>query len=148
MTTNSLLQGRINELNSGILNYVENRVYITGFYNAERLNSHLDRNIQNWSSKGLYDKEEITFFNIKNEALFIVYENGVLVKQYQFIQVYKEIVQYKNKIGSVTITIRKNNFGNQFNLLVGLKSYEFPSKYELSEFLNSNFKDINDIVTK
>lgn len=44
MTTINPLQNRVNELNSAILNYINNKVHIMGFYNAERLDDYLTKN--------------------------------------------------------------------------------------------------------
>ena len=47
-----MLQDRINEMDSAIVNFVGDWVYTLGFYNTDRLNSYLEEGKRNWSSTG------------------------------------------------------------------------------------------------
>lgn len=136
-----LLQTRINELDSAILNFKENKVYITGFYNDSQLMSHLNNGVENWSSKGIYDLRSVNFNSIRSNALFIILENGVTVSKYQFKVLLKRLVSNRNKKGKITITIRKNIFGEDYGILTEEKDYSFANKFELESFLLKEYKD-------
>ncbi len=71
-----ILQDRINELESVIVNIVGDWVYTLGFYNTERLKSYLEKGERNWSSTGRYPLEELAFYNIKTNATFSLKQDG------------------------------------------------------------------------
>lgn len=139
-----MLQNRINELNSGILNFMGETVFVTGFMHEDRLKSFYERDVQCFSSKGLYALEVVTFNNIKDHALFLIQKDGVFIEQQQFNPIHKGSVRYKNKPGVIKIKIRKNTFNNQFNLLTERDSLIFDSKEELVAYLKKEF--VEEIV--
>lgn len=141
MTTINPLQNRVNELNSAILNYINNKVHIMGFYNAERLDDYLTKNAKNWMSIGLYEEEEIDFLNIKNNALFVIQENDIEIKRLQFTKVLKKAVKSKSKKSNIMITIRKDSFSNQYILTTEKFSKLFNTKQDLDAFLLIEYKD-------
>lgn len=71
-----MLQNMVNELESGILNIVGNKVHVTRFTREEMLQLFLDTGIEAWSSKGLYNLQDLEFHNIKSNALIIVKKDG------------------------------------------------------------------------
>lgn len=141
MTNLTPLQSRINELNSAIVNYADDKIYTTGFYNALQLTTHLEQNKKNWSSNGLYDKEVVSFDRIKTNALFIIQIDGIEQSKYQFEKVYKKVVKYQNQPNSITITIRKNLYSDQYQIITEQNVFNFFSRNELEEFLQSEFKE-------
>lgn len=133
-----MLQDRINELNSGILDIEENKIYITGFMNEKMMQLHLNEDSNNWSSKGLYDNEKIDFYNIKDNAFFIVRENGTETNRYQYKSILKDTFQFKDENGksfSLTINIRKSQYGSEYHLLTTKESLLFDSKNDLDNHL-------------
>lgn len=136
----NLLQNRINEVDSAIINFVENKVHITGFYNADRLTSHLELGKDNWRSKGIYDENDVTFSNIKNDALFLVLSDGKTIDKYQFIVIFRETLQRFKPAGSIIVTVRKNNFADQWQVLSEKNSFEFTTKAEAETHLRDNYK--------
>jgi len=135
-----LLQNRINELDSAIINFIGEKVFITGFYNENRLSSHLELGKDNWRSKGIYDKSDISFSNIKNNALFVVKEDGKIVKKHKFTVYKREIVQRKSEPGPLILTIRKHEFTEQWQIYVLKEVHTFLSKQEMKTFLMDNYR--------
>lgn len=141
MDRTNLLQRRINELNSAILDYRENKVYITGFYNAEQLTTHLNVGKDNWSSKGIYEPGNINFHSIHTDALFIIKKNNIEPEKYQFKKLLSKTVSLRSKKSKITITIRKNIFGDDYSILTEEKNYWFHNIEELTSFLKQEFKE-------
>lgn len=138
MTVN-LLQVRINELDSAIINIVQNKIHITGFFNEERLMSHLEKGKDNWRSKGIYDKDEISFSNVKNNALFIVMEDDKILEKHKFTVYKRETVQRKSEPGPLILMIRQHEFTEHWQVHVLKQTYDFSSKQEMEEYLKSNY---------
>lgn len=114
-----VLQERIEELGSGILNYKDDKVYITGFYNSARLLDWLN-GFDCWQSKGIYDKRELNFSRIKDNALFIVREYDIEVKRFQYVPFFKGSVQFNSADKTIKriFTLRKCRFSGQYNIIV------------------------------
>lgn len=140
MSYQNLLQNRINELNSAILNFARDKVYITGFYNAEMLLLHLNEGRDNHKSKGMYDKEDITFENVLNNALFIIQKDGVEQRRLQYKQVFKGEMKLKAQNKKQMISVRKDTFSDHFLLHTEKKITSFERKNELNLFLLEQFE--------
>jgi len=140
MMEDTLLQGRINELDSAIINFVDKKVYITGFYNPARLMSYLEQDKKNWLSTGMYDKSNVTFSNIKSEALFLVQTDGQTIERYQFTVVFKRNVQRLKKAGFLIVTARKNIFADQWQVITEKTFFEFGTQEEMNAHLQENYK--------
>ncbi|MGG0482449.1 hypothetical protein ABEY65_03535 [Priestia aryabhattai] len=133
-----MLQLRVNELDSGILDLLGDRIYITGFTREEMLESHLTKGIENWSSKGLYDYQDLEFYNLKNNALLIVRKDKKEINRYQYKPVYRDTIQFKDEQGkmvSITFTIRKSSFSDHYHFLTEKTSLLFNNKDELDVYL-------------
>ncbi len=76
------LTNRINELNSAILNIKGNKVHILGFMSKEMMEKYFEGS-KNWYVMGLYDKEEMSFFDTKDNAFFIVQKEGIEIAKSQ-----------------------------------------------------------------
>lgn len=144
MTNLPLLQSRLNELNCAIINFVGNKVYLTGFYSEKMMRLHLDEARDNHHSKGIYDKEEINFNKVLNNSLFIIQENGIEQKRIQYQQVFKDILKLKNSNKKLMVSIRKNTFGSQFVLITEKNDYSFENHIELNHYLLEQYQtDLN-----
>ena len=113
-----MLQSRINELSSANIDIVGNKVYITGFTREEMLQSFLNNGRECWSSKGLYDYQDLDFHNIKDDALLIVQKDGKEINRYQYRAVYKDMIKFKNDEGknvSRTFIIRKSRHSEHYH---------------------------------
>lgn len=140
MNQNSLLQNRINELYSAIINFVDNKVYITGFYNAKMLECYLNTQKDNHQSKGIYDRENIDFSEVQNNALFVIQENGIEIKRIQYQQIFKDTLKSANSIQKLVVIIRKDKYSNQYVLTSDKSSILFENETELNQFLNDNYQ--------
>ena len=137
-----MLQDRVNELKSGILDILEDKMYITGFTREEMLESHLAKGIENWSSKGLYDYQDLKFHNIKNNALLILRKDRKEIKRYQYKPIYRDTIQFKDTEGkmiSITFTIRKSSYSDHYHFLAEKISLLFNNKYELDVYLMEQY---------
>lgn len=142
MDNTNLLQMRLDELNSAILNYVDKKVHIIGFYNSDRLSSYLNEGKKNWSSIGLYEEETINFLHTKNNALFIIQKNGIEITRIQFKKVFEESLKLKHQNSTVMTTIKKDGYSDQY--IVNTKTFSnlFNSKNELDDYLALTYKDV------
>ncbi|MHA6261553.1 hypothetical protein ACXYMX_16975 [Sporosarcina sp. CAU 1771] len=112
-----------------------------GFYNEDRLVSHIENDKDNWSSKGIYDNKDITFSTIRDSTLFIVNENGKEIERHQYNPVFRKPVEHKKKSGKIIITIRKSTFTNEWQILTEKDLFRFDTKNELEIYLLEHFKD-------
>lgn len=148
-----MLQDRLNELGSATLDIKKDHIYIVGFMNEEMLNAHLENESRNWSSMGLYDKEDINFYDIKDNALIIVRKDGKEINRYQYKPIDKRTVEFKDENGkkiSRTFSIRRSVFSDHyhFNFVIENKekisnkieqSVLFDNKDELDQFIKEEF---------
>lgn len=129
----SMLQERINDLDSGILEYIDDKVHVTGFLSEERLNDYYQNGKQCFFSKGIYRKMDLYWGGIKDNALFILIKDGNEVNRFQFEVLKKDTVQLRTKrelkpreaskyktdykTKSKTYTIRKCKYSGVYNLI-------------------------------
>ncbi|WP_332647134.1 hypothetical protein [Lysinibacillus sp. 54212] len=127
-----MLQDRINELDSAIVNVVGDLVNTMGFYHTDRLMSYLEEGKKNWSSTGRYPFEELEFHNIKTNATIILQQDGVETTRYKYIKVKNGSLMYENrqnKSGKATAVyeIRKEVFSSTWNLRFADNSLVFET---------------------
>lgn len=116
----SLLQARIEELGSAILNFKGNIVYIDGFYNRERLLDYLSGS-QCRMSQGLYDYEDLDYSRIQDNCMMIIKQEDKEFKRYQYVPFFKGIVKYINsekKNASRIFTLRKCLYSQRYNIII------------------------------
>lgn len=146
-----MLQTRINELDSAIVNIVGDLVYTRGFYNTKMLNSYLTKALKNWSSMGRYPYEELVFHSIKTNATIILQENGVEIDRYQYVHVKSGVMEYSkesNKSGKAAAVyeIRKEKYSSKWNLRLLNKSYVFNEWEEMRSYLLKTYNsDIGEV---
>ncbi|KYG92334.1 hypothetical protein A0U40_05165 [[Bacillus] sp. KCTC 13219] len=140
MKHTNLLQNRINELDSAILNFVGNKVHITGFYNAQRLESYLIEGKDNHKSKGLYNREYITFTSVKDNSLFVVQENGIEQYRVQYQRIFKETLKLKTSNAQEMVSIHKDIYSNQFVHKTEKTTTSFENRNELNNFLLDKYQ--------
>lgn len=78
-----LIQGRISELGSGIIDIHNNKIRLTGFLSPERLHEFLN-GTNCFFSFGLYPNENYNESVSKDDALFIVRENNIEIKRWLY----------------------------------------------------------------
>lgn len=141
-----MVQNRINELSSGIIEYKDNSIFITGFYNADCLNSHLNKGVNNFSSKGMYPVQEFNFNTIQTNALFIVKKKDASIEKHQYRLIYKGSHSSLNKIHKTVLTIRKSVFSSHYSILTDANSQICKDYEELVKFLSLNYKQPQQIL--
>jgi len=140
-----MLQDRINELDSAIVNFVGDWVYTLGFYNTDRLNSYLKEGKRNWSSTCRYPFEEFAFHNIKTNATIILQQDGEEVARYQYINVENGTLVYdngQNKSGKATAVyeIRKELYSSTWNLRFADNSLVFETWKDMKKHVLTTYK--------
>lgn len=137
-----ILQEYINELNSGILEYKNNKIYLTGFLSSERLYEYYNDNRDCFFSQGIFDIENLSFEWIKDDALFIVVKNGIEVFKTQFKLLKKDSIRYKvdDKYTTKVYYIRKCIYRNLYNYLDADESLTFKSLEELNNYILDKYK--------
>lgn len=135
-----MLQERINELDSAIFNIVEDKIHLTGFFSEKRLMTHLENNMDNWRSKGLYDHEKVSFRNIKDNALFLIMKDGEVTERHKYTVYIREEVERKSKSGPLILTIRQHEFTEDWQVLVLKQIHNFSSKQEMEVFMRTNYR--------
>lgn len=116
-----MLQERIAELGSGILQFKDDKVYLTGFMSPERLDDYYNRDIDCHFSRGIYQNRKLNWGKIQDEALFVLlnYKEEIICK-YQFMVLNKNTIKYKDKENnnrSKTYNIRKCNYTGIYNFV-------------------------------
>lgn len=140
-----LLQERIKELNSGIINHCNDKIHLTGFMSKERLLDYYIEGRDCRLSIGVYPKEEYDISYIKDNALFIILENGKEISRYEFNTIKNSTVNYKsndNKLKSKVYTIRYCLHSNKYNYKDNDKSILFNSKEELLTYFFNEYNII------
>ncbi|MGG7058417.1 hypothetical protein ACQPUZ_08985 [Clostridium tertium] len=138
-----ILQERIEELGSGILEIKNNKIHLTGFMCKERLDDYFSKNINCIYSYGIYDDEKLDFFKIKDNALFLVTENNEIKNKYLFTLIYKGSFKFKTIDNTVTtrvFKVRFEEFSNKYNLIIEKKSLLFDKIEAVKNYLEDNYK--------
>lgn len=133
-----MLQERIEELNSSIIDIYEDKIKLTGFLSAERLLDYYDKGSDCRFSVELYPKEEFDIAYVKDNALVLIMENGKEIHRYKFVPVIKDTINYKdnnNNNRSRVFTIRHCSFSGKYNYKDIEKSLLFDSKGKLVIYL-------------
>ena len=140
-----MLQERVNELQSAILDIVEDKVNVIGFTREEMLHLYLQSANGCYSSKEVYNYRDLEFHNINSNALFIIRNNGREIGKYQYKPLLKKRIQFKEvkdnieKQSSLTFTIRKSIYSNHFHFLTEKTSLLFENRSELDKYLLEKF---------
>lgn len=151
-----MLQERIEELGSAILNFKENKVFLWGFNDPDRLNDYYLNKSYCHCSQGIYSARDLNFGRTKDNALFVLIKDNTEFNRYQFEVLLKDTIKYKNKITnkatSKVYKIRKCKYNNLYNLIlrekkiiddqeeVFIESYNFESIDLLKDFFFEKFK--------
>ncbi len=140
-----MLQKRIDELDSAIVNVVGDWVFTLGFYNTERLNSYLEKGKENWSSKGRYTFEELTFHDIKTNATIILQHDGEVVARYKYINFESGVLVYENvenKSGKTTgiYEVRKEVYSSSWNFKFADNSLMFETWEDMQKHVLTMYK--------
>ncbi|WP_163582095.1 hypothetical protein [Gracilibacillus saliphilus] len=133
-----MLQERVNQLKSAILEIDDKKVHVWGFLREDMLLLHLDKGLKCWSSQGLYEYQDLEFHNCKNNALFIIKKEGKEISRHQYKSVYKDTVKMKNEHGkttSLTFTIRKSSYSAHYHFNSEKDSILFENKEKLDQYL-------------
>lgn len=152
-----MLQERIAELGSAILEIKGEKVHILGFMSPERLDDYIKTGSKCFYSQGIYDNRELNFGVIQDNALFIVRKDTKEVEKFQFTPLLKDTIKYKdenNKLRTKTYVVRKCNYTNLYNFIAreqinnknGKKtSVEenviFEDKIALTTYFENRFKE-------
>lgn len=142
-----LLQERIEELGSGILEFKNNKIYLTGFLSKERLEDYYYRDINCAFSYGIYDDENLDFSLIKDNTLFLIIKDNKIDNKHMFNPIYKGSFKFKtedNKIATRVFKIRVSEFSNNLNLIIDKKSLIFENILDLKKYLVKEFNYILD----
>lgn len=142
MTNSDLLQARINELNSAILNFSNDKVYITGFYSPEMLLLHVNEGRDNHQSKGVYDRSNVNFWNVQNNALFIIQEDGIEKERIQYKRIFKDTLKPIDKKQKIMVSIYENIFSSERVIRTEKRTLSFPNSEKMLNYLNENYTDV------
>lgn len=136
----NLLQERVNELDSTIFSIIEDKVHLIGFFNEQRLMTHLNDDMDNWRSIGLYDYQDVSFQNIKDNALFLIVQDGEVIEKHKYTVYLRDEVERKDKSGRLILMIRKHEFTEEWQVIVLRKTHNFTSKKEMENFLTEHYR--------
>lgn len=135
-----LLQERINELGSAIINIRNRKIHLTGFMSSERLLDYYEKGNDCRLSMGVYSIEEYNVAYGRDNALFIVLEDNIEVSRYEFRLIKNDTIKYKdedNKPRTKVYKIRYCKYSNMYNYKDIDKSILFNNEEELlNYFLN------------
>lgn len=137
-----ILQERIEELGSGILERKNNKVHLTGFMSKDRLDDYLTKNINCIFSYGIYNYETLDFSKIKDDSLFLFIENNEVKSKYSFTLIYKGSFKFKtidNTIKTRVFKVRIEEFSNKYNLIIEKNSFLFDNIESLKAYLKTKY---------
>ncbi len=138
-----LLQERIEELNSGIIDTYKNKIKLTGFLSEERLLDYYNKRLDCRFSVGIYAKENFDIAYVKDNALFIILKEGQEASRYKFTPIKRETINYKdvgdNKAKSKIVTIRQCCYTNKYNYVDTTKSILFNTELELMNYCKNEY---------
>lgn len=136
-----ILQERIEELGSGILNYKNNKIYLTGFLSKERLEDYYYNNLNCAFSNGIYDYEKLDFTKIKDNSLFLIQKDDELIEKHLYKPLFKDTFKYKedNKIISRTFQIRSSEVSKKINFQIEKQSLLFDDLISLETYLKNEY---------
>lgn len=137
-----LLQERIEELNSVIIDIFDNKIELTGFLSDERLLDYYEKGSDCRFSIGLYPKEEFDIAYAKDNAIVIIREYGKEVSRYKFVSIKKDTVNYKDNDGknkSRVYSIRQCYYTGKYNYKDNEKSILFDDETSLKEYFRNEF---------
>ncbi len=143
-----LLQERIEELNSGILNYTGNNIKLTGFLSGERLLDYLRDGLDCRFAVGVYPEEELNFAYIKDNGLFIIQQDGLDISKYEFSIIHSDTLRYRdeeNKPKTKVYKIRYCPHSNKYNFRTQDNSILFNALDDLKHFLIKEYNYILDL---
>lgn len=132
----ALIQERIAELYSGIINIFDDKIEIRGFLSPERLYDYLD-GTDCFYSFGIYPKELYDESISKDDAHFIVRENNVETKHWQYEKIYESCMMI-NVNGNLTkrvLKVRKDRYGNNYQFIAKEENRIFESLEEMDQYL-------------
>lgn len=136
------LQESIIELDSGIINMTNDKIHLTGFMSPERLLDYYVRGYDCRFSVGVYPKEDYDIAYIKDNALFIILEEGKEVSRYHFKVIKKDTLKYKddnNNPRTRVYTIRYCDYSKLYSYKYEGMSLLFNNKEELLNYLLNKY---------
>lgn len=128
-----MLEERLNELGSAIINYKEDNIELIGFYSPEMLlfqNETLDNKL----SHGIYPFEDINHSKIKDNFILVVQENS------------KEIIRYKFKTREKLQLTYKDHNGNNKSRLFRVRVCEYTNLYNYVDTEESKLLEFYDDI--
>jgi len=129
LVTNKLniIEERLLELDSGIINILENEIEIHGFLSEDRLNDYL-RGINCRYSYGVYPLIDFNETLVQDNSLFIIRKNEIESHRVQLTNIYEDIVVLKidGKNLNRKIKIRKSTYSEDYQLIINKEHINFP----------------------
>lgn len=130
----------ISALGSAILNYSDNKIYVTGFNNKERLLDYVDKGLNCIAFQGIFPSFVIDFSSIADNAHFVLMNDGSEYLRYEFVPLIKDTIKYKDSMNnskSKVYSVRKCNYTNQFSY----KDAEYSQMFDCIDDLKKYFED-------
>lgn len=138
-----LLQERIKELESLILNIKDNKIELIGFMSEDRLLSYYIDNVKCHLSHGIYNKEPFDLAYLNDNALCIIQENNIEVARYKYVPLKKGTLKYKDlkngDIKSKVYTLRMCKYTEKYSFVESTRSMLFDTKDSLTSFLINEY---------
>lgn len=138
------LQERIEEMDSGIINVKSSLIELTGFTCPDRLHDYYVNKSNCWFSTVVSKIEDYNIACIKDNALFVILDNDIEIKSYQFIPVERKTIKYKSDttkslIADKTYSIRKCSQTGLFNYKDTERSLLFDTYDEVVDFIGETY---------
>lgn len=138
-----LLQERIEELGSLILNIKNDKIELIGFMSEDRLLSYYIDNVKCHLSHGIYNKEPFDLAYLNDNSLCIIQENNIEVARYKYVPLKKGTLKYKDpadmKNKSKIYTLRLCEYTEKYSFVESTRSMLFDTKDSLTSFLINEY---------
>ena len=141
-----LLQQHLSESGFTVINYTEGRIIAEYFYDQDMYEKYLG-GLDCRQGLGIYDdNEELDFGQLPDGRMVIVQREGENVQTYNFKTVFRATIAYKEEQANGKIatrsrglSVRKNTFGDDLNLVIDNVNIQFPSLVDIKRFLNERY---------
>ncbi len=137
----NILQECINELNSFILEELEDKIKLTGFMNKDRLYDYYERGVKCHYSQGVFplSKYNVGVIPNKGEAI-IIDENNNEIK-YSFVTLFSDAISYKkdDRQFSQIVIIRKNTYSTEYNFQSSTSNLIFNNSLALDAYIKEAY---------
>ncbi|MDD4146731.1 MAG: hypothetical protein PHS83_06555 [Clostridia bacterium] len=141
------LQEMVTEFGCTVLNYTGNKIKVSYFYSEEMYSKYL-KGVDCMQGMGIREiNDKVDFSKLPSGVLVVVQNDGRESARYKYVSIFKATIEYKDTTrlknqqkASLTVQIRKQKYGKDFNLLLTSgESINFNNLKRIKAFLDEKY---------